>query len=576
MKEVSRIRGGLSEQEILPTDEARPARDGSSLDKDLLAVGRDEDRQAEAAELLANTVARLVRKNSAEDTRHLLEHVETLEASVSALQQAMSQIAASAAETQRRLDQLQTHGNTVGHIVEQVRDSVRRRPLIPRKIKSGVRKALSPASRAARAGARLRRVNLKKIMEEASRTSRRARKSVNGRWIAKVDRSVWLANVSRALNAQLRSKQTTLYTVNQRHPAIAGRRPRILHAIPNVFVGGSTQLIIDLFDHIGHKYEMHVMTSAFPPGGKHQGMIIHDLREPTTAEAIASLIKKFGADIVHVHYWGDVDTPWYEKVFRAAEMAGCLVVQNINTPVEPYFDPVVNEYIFVSNYIREVFGSQDSNERVIYPGIDLATFDRPKQMSPDAADSIGMVYRLERDKLNEDSIEPLVLVAMRRPQTRIYIIGDGSLFDPFMQRVVEAGVRDNFVFTGYVPYSDLPKYYSEFSVFVAPVWKESFGQVTPFAMSMGLAVAGNRVGALPEILESTDTLGETIEETADHLIALLDDPVRRAQLGERNREIALTKYAVETMCAGYDRAYSEVLGEVDEMPGFPPAEIFLS
>lgn len=576
MNEVSRIRGDLTEQGILPTDEAPSAWGGSSLDKDLLSVGKDEDRQAKAAELLANTVARVVRENGTEDARQLFERVENLQASVSALQQTMSQIVASAAETQRRLDQLQAHGNTVGYIVEQVRDSVRRRPLIPPMLKSGARRALSPVTRAARAGARLRRISFKKIMAGASRTSKRARKSLSGRWIAKVDRRVWLANVLRAVNAHVRSKQTTLYTVDQRQPTIAGRRPRILHAIPNVFVGGSTQLIVDLFDHIGHKYEMHVMTSAFPPGGSHRGMIIHDLREPTTTEAIASLIKKFGADILHVHYWGDVDTPWYEKVFRAAEMTGCPVIQNINTPVEPYFDPVVDEYIFVSNYIREAFGSQGSNERVIYPGIDLAAFDRPKKMSPDAADSIGMVYRLERDKLNENSIEPLVQVAVRRPQTRIYVIGDGSLFDTFLERVVEAGVRDNFVFTGYVPYSELPQYYSEFSIFVAPVWKESFGQVTPFAMSMGLAVAGNLVGALPEILESTDTLGETIEETADHLIALLDDPVRRAQLGERNREIARTKYAVETMCAGYDQTYRGVLGEVDEMPGFPPAEIFLS
>jgi len=252
-------------------------------------------------------------------------------------------------------------------------------------------------------------------------------------------------------------------------------------------------------------------------------------------------------------------------------------VLNINTPVEPYGDPGVVECVYVSDYVRKQFGGIYERETVIHPGIDLERFLPPTHRDPHAANSIGMVYRLEQDKLDMNSIEVLIEVVKRRPTTRAIVVGGGSLFDAYVARTAAEGVRGNFDFTGYVPYGTLNDYYAKFSVFVAPVWKESFGQVTPFAMAMGLAVAGNKVGALPEILGSDATLGSSVGETADKIVALLDDPDRTRLLGERNREICLSKYAVTVMCARYDEVYRRVLGEpaYDAMPGFPPAEIFL-
>jgi glycosyltransferase involved in cell wall biosynthesis len=119
-----------------------------------------------------------------------------------------------------------------------------------------------------------------------------------------------------------------------------------------------------------------------------------------------------------------------------------------------------------------------------------------------------------------------------------------------------------------VPYASLPHWYAQFRTFVAPVWQESFGQVATFAMAMGSAVGGNRVGALPEMLESDETLGASVEETATKLLALLDDPARIEALGARNREIALRRYSIDGMIEAYDRTYEELLdgSTSDAMP----------
>ena len=170
-----------------------------------------------------------------------------------------------------------------------------------------------------------------------------------------------------------------------------------------------------------------------------------------------------------------------------------------------------------------------------------------------------MVYRLEQDKLRADSIDLFIEVVKLRPRTAVYIIGGGSLLEPYIRRTIEAGVRTNFRFTGYVPYETLPQWYDQFSVFVAPVWTESFGQVTPFAMSKQLAVAGYRVGALSEILGSQELLGDTMEETARLIVDLLNDPGHKRKIGKLNEERARTMFSVEHMTDKYADLYHAIL-----------------
>ena len=112
-----------------------------------------------------------------------------------------------------------------------------------------------------------------------------------------------------------------------------------------------------------------------------------------------------------------------------------------------------------------------------------------------------MVYRLERDKLNEKAIEPFIEVVKRPPRTRALVVGGGGLLPEFAEAVSAAGFDHAFEFTGYVSYEELPDLYRRMAVFVAPVWKESFGQVSSFAMNMGVPVCGYDVGAIGEIVD---------------------------------------------------------------------------
>jgi glycosyltransferase involved in cell wall biosynthesis len=376
-------------------------------------------------------------------------------------------------------------------------------------------------------------------------------------WTKRVDRLGWRRTLSRWVRQAAKPTQQVIYTVAP--PALCGRAgPCILHIIPNVLVGGSTQLIVDLHNHLGDQYNMEVITSKGPQAGHHRGMVIGHHPWSTDPEQFAATLRAIKPDLVHLHYWGSTDTPWYDAVFAAAGATGQTVLQNINTPVAPYDHATVAMNVYVSNFVRALDAANNKPARVIYPGIDLSHF-APRPFETHAEDSIGMVYRLEPDKLNLQSIEPLIAVAQRRSQTRVFIIGDGHFFIPFAERVKAAGVFDNFVFTGAVPYEDLPGWYARFKLFVAPVWQESFGQVTPFAMAMGLGVAGHRVGALPEILNGNETLGVNLDDVVSRCIALLDDPERLSQIGELNRIRASQQFGIGGMAAAYNQVYADLL-----------------
>jgi len=411
------------------------------------------------------------------------------------------------------------------------------------------------------------RAAARRVGEARFRSERLVFDPVGKSWARKLDVCAFAGHLRRSFGFF----RPTLYRVRPRQRLALAQRPRVLHAIANVWVGGSTQLILDLHDHLGHRIEMEVMTSALPTHGLHQGMTITLAPKPASRHVVRRAFSRFRPHIVHVHYWGDVDEPWYKIIFETAAEFGCPIVQNINTPVAPFAGVRVDRNVFVSRSVYDCFGSAVP-ARVVHPGIDLERFAPAAVADAYAFDAVGMVYRLENDKLNEAAIELFIAIAKRRPKTRVIIIGDGSLFAHFRSRVEEEGLLSQFEFTGYVPYEDLPAQFARFKIFIAPVHQESFGQVIPFAMCAGLAVAGYKIGAVPEILGGAETLAETLEEATKMIVELLDDRDRIIALGERNRALALARFSVERMAVDYLNLYRDLaLQDVDLLHGLPDA-----
>ncbi|MEO6613333.1 MAG: glycosyltransferase family 4 protein [Chitinophagaceae bacterium] len=347
----------------------------------------------------------------------------------------------------------------------------------------------------------------------------------------------------------------------QPHP----EKTKIFHFNGNFVIGGTSQLIADIVERTSDKYFHHIIVPYHPKPLPYQPLSISEFSLAQMPSLFEQLEKERPA-FVHIHYWVrpvhryfDFGL-WYRAIFQVCEELKIKVIQNINVPTSPFESDAVVHNVFVSEYVRKQFNNSPIASSVIYPGSDLTHFTCPAD-HPFPGNSIGMVYRLDTDKLNPEAIEVFITVARKKPDVLCYIIGDGFYLDHYKSRVKEEGLENNFIFTGFISYEALPGYYKKMSLVIAPVHDESFGQVTPFAMSMGLPVVGYDTGALEEILGSKKTLVKFGDKDALATLAIdmINDPGKRKQAGRDNRERARQYFSVEKMISEYEYLYNSIL-----------------
>jgi glycosyltransferase involved in cell wall biosynthesis len=343
-----------------------------------------------------------------------------------------------------------------------------------------------------------------------------------------------------------------------------GQATNVLHIINNFKTGGASRIVVDLIEGLPTKYNHTVVTRYNPIPQNYEGVNVMEFCDEMTKSQVHQLLDSVNPQLIHVHWgtmWSTEDSTWqwYYSLFKVFESRSIPIVQNVNLPVVPYFfkDAVV-DYIFVSDYVLTKYGGLNMRNSVIYPGSDLSFFERQEVHS--VGKNIGMVYRLDDHKLKQSSIDPFIIAAQLDKEIMVHIIGDGALKRVYENKVKMAGLESQFNFYSYVPYNDLPGIYEKLDLFIAPVFEESFGQVTPFAMSMRLPVLGYDTGALIEIIGDSDCLVDCGE--AEKLAQLIVEKLAHADWiiakGKENMERAKL-FSLEQMIHNYSKLYEHSL-----------------
>ena len=101
-------------------------------------------------------------------------------------------------------------------------------------------------------------------------------------------------------------------------------------------------------------------------------------------------------------------------------------------------------------------------------------------------------------------------------------------------------------------------------VFVAPVWKESFGHVSVLAMNHGIPVVGYDVVGARRNFGTREWLAPpgNGDRLADMILDLLQDHAKCSSIGLINKKRAQEKFSVETMIECYRELYAKLLRPV--------------
>jgi phosphatidylinositol alpha-1,6-mannosyltransferase len=156
------------------------------------------------------------------------------------------------------------------------------------------------------------------------------------------------------------------------------------------------------------------------------------------------------------------------------------------------------------------------------------------------------VSRLVPRKGQDVLIRALPAIRARVPDAALLCVGGGPYL-PTLQRLArETGVTDSVVLTGSVPWEELPAHYDAGDVFAMPCRTrrggldvEGLGIVFLEASATGLPVVAGRSGGSPDaVLDGTTGAlvdGTSVEQVADAVAGLLEDPDRRARMGAAGR-----------------------------------------
>lgn len=211
----------------------------------------------------------------------------------------------------------------------------------------------------------------------------------------------------------------------------------------------------------------------------------------------------------------------------------------------------------VSDYIKfrvQTINVQDTKTLTVYNGINLSSFNH---LYKGVRSSLGfckndfiIVFsgRVNRDKGIMELIKAIDLLK-EKPLIKLMVIG-GSFFgnekhdDFFMKELKTKAtkLKNRIVFTGFIPYSQMPNYLSMADIAVIPsVWDDPFPTTILEAQAMGLPIITTHKGGIPEevtkenaILLHTD--GHFIDNLANAILDLYEHPEKREIMAAASKE----------------------------------------
>ena len=114
--------------------------------------------------------------------------------------------------------------------------------------------------------------------------------------------------------------------------------------------------------------------------------------------------------------------------------------------------------------------------------------------------TLGIVSRLEEIKGMDLVVPAFAKVLKQHPDTRLIVVGNGSLRSAMEQQATEFNCTGNITWVGRQPQEELNKWYSQMDIVLMPSRSEGFGLTAIEAMSNGCVVVASNVGGLPEVV----------------------------------------------------------------------------
>ncbi|MDI6869838.1 MAG: glycosyltransferase family 1 protein [Bacillota bacterium] len=209
--------------------------------------------------------------------------------------------------------------------------------------------------------------------------------------------------------------------------------------------------------------------------------------------------------------------------------------------------------------VRSTYGVRDSKLVTIYNGFDADHF-RPSGNAAYLREKYGVnqfilyVGNLSPHKNVSNLIKAFALISSVVPH-KLVVIGnrDPRYYPTLAEEAKTNGISERIQFLDYVPYEELPGFYSQASLFVFPSLYEGFGLPPLEAMACGAPVIVSNTSSLPEVVGEAGLLVDPtrVDDLAAAMKTVLQVDQLRASMIEKGLE--------QSRRFSWDRAAAELL-----------------
>ncbi len=366
-------------------------------------------------------------------------------------------------------------------------------------------------------------------------------------------------------------------------------RPRIVHVIPTLRLGGLESVVVRLTDQLAPEMEHVVVTPGrdgpmrvrFPEGVSVIAMGDQHVPDRWNALRMARLFRSLRPDIVHSRNWTCVDA------ILGARLAGVPIVihgEHGRDATDPdgrnvlrrmgrrLLSPMVTRFVTVSRdlarWLVEDVGIPARKVSTICNGVDIRRFAPGERYAarnalgiPTGSLVIGTVGRLDPVKDQLGLVRAFAAVA-RDPRLLLLIAGDGPCRAELESAVSALGLDGRVRLLG--ERHDVPRVLATLDVFVLSSLGEGISNTILEAMATGLAVVATRVGGNPELVVD-GTTGFLVEPRSPAALTAairryLEGPALLARHGRAARQRAESTFSLERMTGAYVQLYERALG----------------
>ncbi|MCK4491014.1 MAG: glycosyltransferase family 4 protein [Candidatus Altiarchaeales archaeon] len=229
----------------------------------------------------------------------------------------------------------------------------------------------------------------------------------------------------------------------------------------------------------------------------------------------------------------------------------------------------------LKEYIIKKYGVAENEISVVPNGVNTAIFHpmndprviqeiKGKLKISKEERIVGFVGTLAPWQGLEYLIEAAPLILKEIPEVRFILVGDGPMKDDLEGKIRGLDLEANFIFTGTVPYREVPGYINASDVCVVPKkpLKSGYSPLKLYEyMACGKPVIASRISGF-EILEQNNA-GILVEpenprDLAKAIIKLLEDDMLGDEMGRNGREYVVETHSWESVARKVEKVCKKV------------------